>query len=128
MKNKCNQFPHIIVHFLPAPLDLLECLDTEDIVDTFLSPWTGHCTPETEGIQHDVLYPAKPEFNRFKLSTGDLFKNEGQFSTTLFVNTHGDKYNNYFMQSVSLVSIALQHKRIRLYPLSILFTKNILKV
>ena len=36
---------------------------------------------------------------RFKLSTGDVFKNDGQFSTTLFVNTPGDKYTNYFMQS-----------------------------
>ena len=28
-----------------------------------------------------------------------MFKNDGQFSTTLFVNTPGDKYTNYFMQS-----------------------------
>ena len=28
-----------------------------------------------------------------------MFKNDGQFSTTLFVNTPGDMYNNYFMQS-----------------------------
>ena len=39
-------------HFLAAPLDLYECLDTVDTVETFLSPWTGHCTPETEGIEY----------------------------------------------------------------------------
>ena len=35
-------------HLLAAPVDLLEFLDIVDTVDTFLSPWTGHITPETE--------------------------------------------------------------------------------